>query len=101
MRRDLEQDSTFTARFEDQVERALLEIPDAAMDQARRMRGCARAEVGLVDERSAEPAQCGFARNPRPRYAAADDEYIHGRLDHGRPGCGSRLLQLPSTWGWW
>src|SRR6267143_1179513 len=63
------------------------------------MRGRARAEVGLVDECRAEPAQRGVARDSRPRNAAADDQYVHGRLDHGRPGCGPRLLLLPAPSG--
>ena len=35
MRRDPEQHLPFVTCFEDQVERALLEIPDAAVDEAR------------------------------------------------------------------
>src|SRR6266700_2644049 len=70
-----EEHPPFVARLEHQTERALLEV--------------------------AEPARRGIARDPRPRDAAANDEDIHGRLDHGGQGCRSRLLQLPSTWGWW
>jgi len=55
----------------------------------------AGAEVGFVHERRAKTAQCRVARNPCPRDAAADDEHVHGRLDHGRQGCGTCLLQLP------
>ncbi len=37
MRRDLEKHASFAARFEDQVERALLEIANATVDEARRV----------------------------------------------------------------
>src|SRR6267154_1778887 len=81
--------------------RAQLEIANAAVDETRRMRRRAGAEVRLVDECRPEPAQRGIARNSRSCNAATDDQYVHGRLDHGRQGCGTLLLQLPSTWGWW
>jgi len=101
MRRDLEQHPSFAACLKHQMERALLEIANAAVDETRRMRGRAGAEVGFVHERRAKTAQCRVARNPCPRDATANDEHIHGCLDHGRQGCGTGLLQLPSTWGWW
>src|SRR6266571_2781514 len=78
-----------------------LEVADAAVDQPRGMRRRSRPKISLIDQRRAEPARRGIARDPRPRDAAANDEDIHGRLDHGGQGCRSRLLQLPSTWGWW
>jgi hypothetical protein len=74
--REAEQASSFGAGLEDEVEIAVLEIAQSAMDEPRRSaRGPAR-EIVLLDERHLQPTQRGIASDATSRDAAADHEQV-------------------------
>jgi hypothetical protein len=80
VRGDAQQDATLAARLEDEVQVAVLEIPDAAMHETRRpARGAAR-EVAAFDERDIEATARGITGDARARNAPADDQHVEAAL---------------------
>src|SRR5260370_38441585 len=112
MRRDLQQHAALTRGLEHEAEIVLLEIADAAVDEARGLRRRAAAEVALLDQRGAEAAQGGVPRDPRARDAAAQNQQVHRvrghRLERSAPGAirerrvarqaFSGLARRPASW---
>jgi hypothetical protein len=52
------------------------EIPQPAVNEPRRARGGAAAVIGFLEQRNAQPAQSGVARDARADDAAAGDQHI-------------------------
>ena len=76
VRRGAEQRAPLAARLEHEAEVAVLEVAHAAVDEPRRAaRGAAR-EVVALDERDAEAAERGVARDAGAGDPAADDEEV-------------------------
>ena len=63
MRREPKQPSSLGARLEHEVQMSVLEIANAAVNQARRSTRGSAGEVVLLDERHAKSAQRGVARD--------------------------------------
>jgi hypothetical protein len=76
MWREPKQMASLGAGLEDEVELSVLEIANAAVNQARGSARRAAREIVLLDERHGEAAQCCVARNAASRDAAADDEKV-------------------------
>src|SRR5205823_9682848 len=76
MRRIADQRFAFGERFVDEAELAVLQIAQAAVDQARRARRRARAEVVALDEQRLVPVECRFARDAGAVDPAADNDDI-------------------------
>ncbi len=104
VRRDVEQDAPFPARFEHEMQVAVLQIAHAAVHEPRRPAGGAAGEVLALDEHGPEPAQRGVAGDAGAGDAAADHQQVHGLVGeageelgagggHGRSGGGS--LSVP------
>src|SRR5205807_8300010 len=81
--REAQQHAPFVTRLEHQTKIAVLEVPEAAVDQARRVRRRARTEVAFLHQGDTQAAQRRVARDAGAGDAPADDEDIHRRLAHG------------------
>ena len=78
MRRDAEQDLSLAHVAADEAEVEELEVTEAPVDQPGGTRARAGREVVLFDQRDAEAAESGVARDPRADDPAPDDEEIGG-----------------------
>ncbi len=87
--RDAEEDAPLPVRFPHQPELALLEIPEAAMDQPARPGARAGGEITLLDEHGGKAPHRGVPGDPRPGDAATDDQQIE------RPGA-QRVERRPA-----
>jgi hypothetical protein len=85
MGRDAHERTPFATRFEHQVQVPMFEVPDAAMDEPRRSARRSAREVSRLDERDAETAQGGVARDARAGDAAANDGNVKGLDPHTAP----------------
>ena len=63
-------------RFVHEADLALLEIPDPAVHELRRLRRSSRCEVVTFDERGAQPARGRVERDTDAGDAAADHEHV-------------------------
>ena len=103
VRRDGEQHATLAARLEHQPQPTGLEVAQAAVDQARRHRGSAAAEVAFVHQRRAKAAQRRIARHRGTGDATAHDEQVQWlrahRVQRGGAGRGRerRIGQCPPS----
>jgi hypothetical protein len=80
MRRHPQQHLALAERHAHQAQRAMLQIPQAAMDQFRGCRRGARGQIVLLDEHDLEPAASAIAGDAGAVDAAADDGEIE--IDH-------------------
>src|SRR5690348_7267873 len=76
VRCEAEQAPAFAARLEDEMEKAVLQIAQAAVDEPRRSARCPTREIVFLHERDTKPAERGVARDAAAGDAAADDEEI-------------------------
>src|ERR1700682_3351267 len=76
MRRDPQPDVTLGKRRAHAQKGSALQYGEIAMDQPRRGRGCARAEVALLQKDHPQAAPRGVARNADAVQPAADDRKI-------------------------
>ena len=74
--RDLEQDGAFGQRFVHQVDVALLQVTNAAVDHPAGTAAGAPADGVLVDQRDREAAEHGVAGDAGADDAAAEDEEV-------------------------
>lgn len=86
MRGEPQQPSPLGARLEDEPEVAVLEIPNAAVNQPRRPARRAASEVRLLDETDAEAAQRRLQRDSAARNPAADYDHVEELPRGTRPG---------------
>ncbi len=76
VRRIAQQPATFVQGFVDQVEVAVFQVAQAAVDELGRETAGAGGEVALVDQSDAQAAQHGVQRDAGAGDAAAEDEQI-------------------------
>ena len=76
VRRQSQQTSAFGARLEDEMEKAVLEIAQAAVNEPGRTARCAARKIVFLHERDAQSAQCGVASDAAAGNSAADDQNI-------------------------
>jgi SAM-dependent methyltransferase len=115
VRGDPEQRSSLATGFEDQPEVAVFEVPETSVNEAGTTGTGTRAEIALLDKRSAEPAHGSVARDSGPGRAAANDEKVQGLAGHpfesaGASAVGKRSVHsvsaasgrsITSTWFQW
>ena len=90
--RDAEQNAALVRCLEHEVEVAVLEVTEPAMDQTRRVRGRGCPEVAPIDQCGPDAAQCRIARDPGARDAPADNQQVHRFVRHGRERTGACCL---------
>ena len=71
-----EQRVAFAQQFPDQIELAVLEIAQAAMDHARGRGAAAGAEIVPFDKKHPQPLQCQLAEDADAVDSAADDDDV-------------------------
>jgi hypothetical protein len=76
VRGDAEQDASLPVRFPHQPQLALLEIPEAPMNQSARPGARSGGEIPLLDEHGGEPPHRCVPGDSRPGDAATDDQQI-------------------------
>ena len=97
VRSDLEENAPFAAGFEYQRPVTVLEIPQAAVDQARGARTRPGAEVSLVDERGADPPHCRIPRDPGTGDSCPDHQQVHRVSNHGGEVARASLVRKRSV----
>jgi hypothetical protein len=76
MRRDAHEHAPLAGGLEHEAQVALLEVPEAAVDQPARAGAGAEPQIGLLHEHRGEPAHRGVAGDRRAHDAAPDDQQI-------------------------
>jgi hypothetical protein len=76
MRRKPHEDLSFLKGFCDKIETALLQIPEAAVDQYAGSAGRAACEIIPLDKKRLETLETGFARDPGALDPAADNDAV-------------------------
>src|SRR5262245_9397867 len=74
MRRELEQPSPLVERFPDERELAKLQVPQAPVNQARRIRGRSERQIGRIDEPDRRAVEYQVAGDRRAVDAAAKNQ---------------------------
>jgi hypothetical protein len=87
---ELEEAVALDAGLEDEAEVAVLEVADAAVDEAGGAAGGAAGEVLALDEGDAQAAQGGISGDATAGDAAADDEDIEVLRGEGEQPLGAR-----------
>src|SRR5438128_170804 len=68
------------ARLEHERELVVFQIPQAAVDQLRRLAAGPAREISLLDQGHAQPAHGGVTGDASAVDAAADHQQVEGRL---------------------
>jgi hypothetical protein len=76
MRRQSQQPSALSAGLEHEMQKPVLEVPEAAVHESRRSTRRATRKVVFLHQRGAQSAQGGVARDATPCDAATNDEQI-------------------------
>jgi len=76
MRREAQQPFALVQRLAHEADLEVLEVAQAAMDQARRRARGSHREIAALDEQHGEPAQRGFARDRGAVDAGADHDHV-------------------------
>jgi hypothetical protein len=87
---ELEEAVALDAGLEDEAEVAVLEVADAAVDEAGGAAGGATGEVLALDEGDAEATEGGISGDATAGDAAADDEDIEVLGAEGKQALGAR-----------
>jgi hypothetical protein len=87
---EAEEPGALDAGLEDEGEVAVLEVADAAVDEAGGAAGGAGGEVLALDEGDAEAAEGGIASDTTARHTTADDEEVEALGGESEQALGTR-----------